>query len=65
MASPKTRYTQTADGTSLAYQVFGEGKTDFLYVNNGWSHLEIMWELPLYARFMRRLGAAFRVHLFA
>ena len=64
MDAPRTRYTEAADGTSLAYQVFGEGDTDFLYVNNVWSHLEIMWELPHYARFMRRLSTIFRVVTF-
>ena len=64
MDVPKTRYAQAADGTSLAYQVFGEGDNDFLYLNTGFSHLEIMWELPHYARFMRRLSAGHRVITF-
>ncbi len=64
MDVPKTQYTQAADGTSLAYQVFGEGDSDLLYLNNAFSHLDIMWELPHYARFMRRLGAEHRVVTF-
>ena len=64
MDVPKTRYAQAADGTSLAYQVFGEGDNDLLYLNTGFSHLEIMWELPHYARFMRRLSAGHRVITF-
>jgi class 3 adenylate cyclase len=64
MDRPKTSYTQAPDGTCLAYQVFGEGDADLLYLNTGFSQLEVMWELPHYSRFMRRLGAGHRVITF-
>jgi class 3 adenylate cyclase len=64
MDVPKTRWARTIDGAYLAYQVFGEGPTDLLYVPGWHSHLEVYWEQPLYASFMRRLARSFRVITF-
>jgi class 3 adenylate cyclase/pimeloyl-ACP methyl ester carboxylesterase len=64
MDTPKTQYARAADGAYLAYQAFGEGPTDLLYVSGWHSHLEVYWEQPLYARFMRRLAESFRVITF-
>jgi len=61
---PRTRYAKAADGTHLAYQVFGAGEEDLLYVSGGYSHLDVVWEFSPYARFMRRLGDRFRVITF-
>ena len=40
---PRTRYAQSADGTFIAYQVFGEGP-DLLLAPAWISHLELCWE---------------------
>jgi class 3 adenylate cyclase/pimeloyl-ACP methyl ester carboxylesterase len=64
MATPTTRYARAPDGAYLAYQVFGQGPTDLLYLPGWHSHLEIYWEQPLYASFMRRLARTFRVITF-
>ena len=64
MKIPKTRYARAPDGTSLAYQVFGEGDVDLLYVSGWLSHLEVFWELPQFASFMRHLGTLARVVTF-
>ena len=61
---PRTRCAKAPDGAYLAYQVFGEGTTELLYVPGRHSHLEVYWELPHYARFMRRLAKSFRVITF-
>jgi len=61
---PETRWARTIDGAYLAYEVFGEGSTDLLYVPGWHSHLEVYWEQPRYARFMRRLAKSFRVITF-
>ena len=34
---------------------------DIVYVQGGWSHLEVQWELPAYRRFCERLGEFARV----
>jgi class 3 adenylate cyclase/pimeloyl-ACP methyl ester carboxylesterase len=64
MGIPKTRYAKATDGTHLAYQVFGAGEQDLLYVSAATSHLDVLWEFSPYARFMRRLGSRHRVITF-
>jgi len=61
---PETRWAKTADGTYLAYQVWGDGPVDLLYVSGWLSHLELYWEHPAPARFFRRLGSVARVIMF-
>jgi class 3 adenylate cyclase len=61
MELPQTRWATAADGTYLAYQVFGDGPVDVLYVPGWASHLEVYWEHPAPARFFRRLGSIARV----
>jgi class 3 adenylate cyclase/alpha-beta hydrolase superfamily lysophospholipase len=46
---------------SLAYQVFGEGPVDLLYLQGYCSHLDLAWDSPYLARFLRGLGAHARV----
>ena len=58
---PQTRYTKTSDGTYLAYQEFGEGDQDLLWVPGFATHLEVFWEYPPAARFLRRLATFSRV----
>jgi class 3 adenylate cyclase/pimeloyl-ACP methyl ester carboxylesterase len=58
---PQTRYAQSHDGTYLAYQAFGEGDRDVLYVPGFMSHLEVFWEFAPFARFMERLASFARV----
>jgi hypothetical protein len=51
---------ETVDGASIAYQDFGELRS--IVVIHGWiTHLEVLWELPGCARFMRRLAERMRV----
>jgi class 3 adenylate cyclase/pimeloyl-ACP methyl ester carboxylesterase len=57
----ETHYAVTSDGIHIAYQVSGRGPVDLLW-SEGWlSHVEILWELPIYARWMEMLGDVFRV----
>ena len=58
---PQTRYTKASDGTYLAYQEFGEGEQDLLWVPGFATHLEVFWEYPPAARFLRRLATFSRV----
>ena len=60
MAIPEVRYAWNGD-VSLAYQVFGEGPVDLLYLQGYCSHLDLSWESPYLARFLRELGARARV----
>jgi pimeloyl-ACP methyl ester carboxylesterase len=62
-AAPRTRYTRSGD-VNIAYQVVGDGPRDLVYVSGWVSHLEIMWEEPMLARFLRRLASFSRLILF-
>jgi class 3 adenylate cyclase len=58
---PETRYAKSSDGTYLAYQEFGRGDQDLLWVPGFATHLEVFWEYPPAARFLRRLATFARV----
>ena len=60
MEIPKTRYARSADGTYIAYQVFGEGP-DLLLASAWISHLEIMWELDEMGAWLRALARFARI----
>ncbi len=58
---PRTEYTQAEDGVHVAYQVFGDGGVDLVFVNRMAATIGYMWEIPEFARFLRRLGTVARV----
>jgi class 3 adenylate cyclase len=58
--TPRTRYAQSADGTYIAYQEFGEGP-DLLLASAWISHLEIMWEIDEVGAWFRGLARFARV----
>jgi pimeloyl-ACP methyl ester carboxylesterase len=63
MADVPTRYADS-DGTSIAYQVHGEGPLDLVLVPGFVSHVELIWEDPEIARFLRRLTSFARLIIF-
>jgi class 3 adenylate cyclase len=61
---PETRFTRV-DDLDIAYQVVGPAAgLDVVFVPGWVSHLEVMWELPEFARFLDRLAAMGRLILF-
>ena len=61
---PETRFTRV-DGLDIAYQVVGPAAGLDLVFIPGWvSHLEVMWELPEFARFLDRLAGMGRLIMF-
>jgi len=58
-----TRYADS-DGVSIAYQVHGEGELDLVFVPGFVSHVEVLWESPSAARFLRRLASFSRLIIF-
>jgi pimeloyl-ACP methyl ester carboxylesterase len=56
------RYAKSGE-VSIAYQVVGDGPLDLVWVPGWTSNLELMWEEPSYARFLRRLASFSRVIL--
>jgi len=54
---PETRYAKTDDGAHVAFQVFGDGPPDLVFVAEGASNVEFAWEIPAYDRVFRRLAS--------
>ena len=62
--TPKIRYAKSG-GVHIAYQVIGDGPFDLVWVVPVYiSHLELIWEHPAIARFLRRLASFSRLILF-
>jgi pimeloyl-ACP methyl ester carboxylesterase len=60
---PDTRYAHSG-GVNIAYQVWGEGPRDLVFVPGWVSNIEVYWEDPGLARFLTRLGSFSRLILF-
>ena len=63
MATPVTRYAKSGD-VHVAYQVFGGGSIDLVFVPGFVSNIENYWEHPELARWLLRLGSFARVIMF-
>jgi class 3 adenylate cyclase len=61
-ATPETHYAAAGD-VNIAYQVFGEGP-DLVWVPGWVSNLDLYWEFPPLARFLRALASFSRVIVF-
>lgn len=60
---PETKYAIT-NGRHIAYQVVGEGPFDLVFVPNWVTNIDVMWDLPPCARYLRRLASFSRLILF-
>lgn len=63
MEIPETRYAKSGD-LNIAYQVVGRGPLDLVYVPGFVSNVELAWEDPAFAAFLRGLAAFARVIVF-
>jgi pimeloyl-ACP methyl ester carboxylesterase len=54
------RYADS-DGIEIAYEVFGSGPRDLVFVHGWVTNLELLWEHPRVARALERLGSFCRV----
>jgi class 3 adenylate cyclase len=57
---PETKYTRSGE-LHIAYQTVGEGDVDLVYIPGWVSHVEEIWQLPRYARFLDRLTSFSRL----
>jgi class 3 adenylate cyclase len=62
MDVPEVRYARNGD-IALAYQVVGDGPVDLVFLPGFVHNLEITWEHPASARFLRRLSSFSRLIL--
>jgi pimeloyl-ACP methyl ester carboxylesterase/DNA-binding SARP family transcriptional activator len=60
---PQTRFARNGEAT-IAYQVLGDGPLDIVFAHAWFSHMEIGWEEPRYAAFLRRLARNRRLIIF-
>jgi class 3 adenylate cyclase/pimeloyl-ACP methyl ester carboxylesterase len=63
MAMPVTRYAKSGD-VHVAYQVFGSGPIDLVFIPGFVSHIENYWEQPDLARWLLRLSRFARIAIF-
>jgi pimeloyl-ACP methyl ester carboxylesterase len=57
---PKTQFASLGDDR-IAYQVFGQGPADVLWVPASGDCIDLRWDYPPYAEFLRWLGNRARV----
>ena len=55
-----TKYALSTD-IHIAYQVVGSGSVDLFFVPGWFTHVELGWEFPPYARFLERLASFSRL----
>lgn len=63
MDLPEIRYAKSGD-VHVAYQTLGKGPVDLVLVRTAISHIEVLWEDPSMARFLRELASFSRLILF-
>lgn len=63
MVRPQTRYARSTGGY-VAYQAFGDGPRDLLFVTNWGTNVDAMWEEPSLGQFLHRLTRLGRVICF-
>ena len=60
---PQTQYAKNGD-VHLAYQIVGDGQLDLLMIDSWVHHVELIWEVPDWARQLRRLSTIGRLIMF-
>src|SRR5215204_651886 len=60
---PDTHYAKSGE-VRIAYQVFGQGAFDLVYVPGFVSNIDLYWDYPAMAHFLSRLGSFCRVIVF-
>ncbi|HST18013.1 MAG TPA: adenylate/guanylate cyclase domain-containing protein [Gaiellaceae bacterium] len=63
MKLSETRYAQSGD-VAIAYAVVGDGPVDLVLAPGSFSHVELMWQHPLFSAFLDRLASFSRVIVF-
>ena len=58
---PETRYVTRPDGVSIAYQRFGSGPIDLVWIPHFLFNVDLMWEFEPIARWLDRLASFSRV----
>lgn len=62
LGRPETAFVRTPRG-AVAYQVFGEGDKDIVFITHWVSNVDAYWDEPSAVRYLDRLGELGRVIL--
>ena len=57
METPRTRYVER-DGVNIAWQVFGDGPAEILFVPGWVSNVDLFWQYPQPQEFFTELAAS-------
>ncbi len=60
----ETSYVRTSDGVSLAYRTVGSHPTDLMFLPSVSGNIEMVWELPAYARYLEKLASFSRLIMY-
>src|SRR2546423_4054621 len=63
VSAPQTKYAVAGKNVHIAYQVFGAGPHDLVFLPPFLTNVEAWWDLPIAARFYMRLAEFARVIL--
>jgi class 3 adenylate cyclase len=58
--APQTRFVRNGD-VHLAYQIVGTGPIDLLLIDTWVHHVDLVWDIPDFARLLRRLSSFARL----
>jgi pimeloyl-ACP methyl ester carboxylesterase len=58
--APQTRFVRNGD-VHLAYQIVGSGPIDLLLIDTWVHHVDLVWDIPDFARLLRRLSSFARL----
>jgi class 3 adenylate cyclase len=61
---PPVAFARDVHGSTMAYQVLGDGPIDLVFLFGWPSHLALVWENPAFADFLHRLASFARVIVF-
>jgi class 3 adenylate cyclase len=61
---PPVQFARNTSGTTIAYQVLGDGPIDLVFLLGWPTHMALQWEHPAFAGFLRRLASFSRLILF-
>ena len=63
MVVPRTQFARAGE-VNIGYQVIGDGPIDLVWAWGGFSNIDVVWDEPSYAAFLRRLSEFARIILF-
>ena len=65
MGAPgEVRFATATDGVEIAYLTAGDGPRDLVLIFGFTTHLDLMWEIPWFAEWLRRTSGHFRTIVF-